>query len=70
MNFIKWPKEWSGQKWYAYVLVSHPPPTRFFETRFTGHILLILRSVHVNAADLHVIYYSVNCTTSKRCLTR
>ena len=57
MNFIKWLKEWSRRNRtgsYVYVLVSHPPPTRFFETQFTGHILLILHSVHVNAADLHV----------------
>ena len=33
------------------------------------YILSILRSVRVDAADLHVICYSVNCTTAKICLT-
>ena len=32
-------------------------------------LLSILRSVRVNAADLHVIRYSVNNTTAKICLT-
>ena len=33
------------------------------------YILSISCSVRIDAADLHVICYSVNCTTAKRCLT-
>ena len=45
----------------------HPPPARFFGTFFAGPYCIFYRShtLRIDAADLHVICYSVNCATAK-----
>ena len=52
----------------VYFIIDNIPPPRG-GGGILSLILLMSHSVHVNAADLHVICYSVNYTISKRCLT-